>query len=352
MNVARETRQGRPTVLHVTECFEGGVGRAIQNIAASATFADHHLLGAGADMKSDRARALFKSVTELPDGKAAQFRAVHRQLRRGRAEVVHAHSSWAGLYARTARIQGALVYQPHGYAFEMSGRLRGTAFYVAEKMLSLRKQQIVVLSERERQLATVLAPSASVSLLTNLPTVPEVEASDEWSAPVRAVRIAMNGRVSAQKDPDFFVEVVRELRARDIEAEPIWIGDGKAELRARLEAAGITVTGWLDSDGIIRELDRCDIYVHTAAYEGFPLSVLDAAARGVPVIARRIHAFDGGPVHQADDAETVATDIQRWLREPGFRHELTSVNARLLSTMNPTVFEAQARALYARTGMP
>lgn len=351
MTAARETKPGRPTVLHVTECFEGGVGRAIQNIAASATFADHHLLGAGTDMKSDRARALFKSVTELPDGKAAQFRAVHRQLRRVRAEVVHAHSSWAGLYARTARMQGALVYQPHGYAFEMSGRLRGAAFYVAEKMLSMRRQRIVVLSEREGQLATRLSPRAPISLLTNLPTVPEAEASHEWSAPDRGVRIAMNGRVSAQKDPDFFVEVVRELRARGIEAEPIWIGDGEAELRARLEDAGIAVTGWLDSDGIVRELDRCDIYVHTAAYEGFPLSVLDAAARGVPVIARRIHAFDGGPVHQAADAETVATDIERWLCEPGFRRELTAANTRLLSTMNPTVFDAQARALYSRKSM-
>jgi glycosyltransferase involved in cell wall biosynthesis len=343
-------RSGRPVVLHVTECFEGGVGRALRNIAKFATFADHHLLGFGADLAHADARAPFASITQLPAGKVAQLRATRAHLRSTSVDFVHAHSSWAGVYVRTAAVRTSLIYQPHGYAFEMSGRLRAAGYFAAEKILSMRPQQIAVLSPRERELVHRLAPDKHARDLTNLPTVAVVSSRRTSHAPIGPIRVAMNGRLSRQKDPAFFADVIHELRLRGVPIEPVWIGDGDEVMRQALEGLGVRVTGWLDSDEIIDELDGTHLYLHSAVYEGFPLSVLDAAARGVPLMARHIPAFDGSPVHQAETAAALAEDVCRWTHDQSFREELDANNQKLLAAMNGDAFRRQAALLYGIGG--
>ena len=87
----------------------------------------------------------------------------------------------------------------------------------------------------------------------------------------------MVGRIAPQKDPKFFADVVAELRKDDVPLEAVWIGDGDGDLRRLLTEARIRVTGWLSPSGV-EELLRGSVYVHSARYEGFPLSILDAAA--------------------------------------------------------------------------
>jgi glycosyltransferase involved in cell wall biosynthesis len=341
-------KRARPVVLHVTECFEGGVGRAMQNIAATATFADHHLLAAGADMNSADAVRNFSSVEALPKGIVKQARVVHRALRRTTADAVHAHSSWAGVYTRTVGTRAALIYQPHGYAFEMSGRVRSAVFYCAEKLLALRSQTIVVLSKREEFLARKLNVRRPTHHLTNLPTVP-VAVGDRSKAVLTGTAplpVVMIGRIGVQKAPAFFLEVVEHLRNRGVLSAPVWVGDGDPLLRKQLEDQNVRVTGWLQSEGIVAELDSAALYMHTAAYEGFPLSVLDAAARGVPVIARRIPAFDGTDVHQASDALGMARDIELSISDLAFRERLVENNRLLLADMSMIHFIEQAESLY------
>jgi glycosyltransferase involved in cell wall biosynthesis len=103
------------------------------------------------------------------------------------------------------------------------------------------------------------------------------------------------GRLTAQKDPRFFVNVVDGLR--DI-GEPIelrWLGGSIGRDADHLEEAGIAVTGWLPRQEAIRELASAAVYVHTAAWEGAPMALLEANALRVPIIARDIPALEGLP---------------------------------------------------------
>ena len=48
------------------------------------------------------------------------------------------------------------------------------------------------------------------------------------------------------------------------------------------------VTGWLSRDDALRALASAHVYLHTAAWEGMPVTVLEAAAVGMPVIVRSV----------------------------------------------------------------
>jgi glycosyltransferase involved in cell wall biosynthesis len=103
-------------------------------------------------------------------------------------------------------------------------------------------------------------------------------------------------------------------------------GEG-ASLRALAGAAPLQLTGYLgdaDLDALIR---GADVLVHPSLYEGFGLVVLEAMARGVPVIAARATAlpqtggeaalyFDPGPNGGAEELEVVLSAL---LRDPDER---------------------------------
>ena len=96
----------------------------------------------------------------------------------------------------------------------------------------------------------------------------------------------MLGRWAAQKDPDYFRARVQELRAAL--AEPVearWIGsaDGGAAAAGHDEPR-VHVTGWLPATEVAVQLRELDLYLHTAAWEGFPIALLDAHAVGAPIL--------------------------------------------------------------------
>ena len=94
------------------------------------------------------------------------------------------------------------------------------------------------------------------------------------------------GRVARQKDPVWFAQVALELKSRFPRCTLKWLGGGDAELERQLTAAGVEVSGWIPRETLMAELGKATFYVHTASWEGAPLSVTEAAALGIPVIGR------------------------------------------------------------------
>ena len=122
--------------------------------------------------------------------------------------------------------------------------------------------------------------------------------------------VAGAGRLAAQKDPVFFVQAVEAIRAAGHRVAPLWIGGGDADVEQLLREHGVEVTGWVGHHEVREHLQRADVYLHTARWEGFPITVLEAALSDIPVVVRRIRVFDdaGLPV-VVDTPEDVA---RRW----------------------------------------
>ncbi|WP_428833509.1 glycosyltransferase family 4 protein [Pseudoclavibacter helvolus] len=290
-------------ILHVTECYAGGVRKAMDAITELAPQHEHHLLWAGDENPTP---GRYTSVRSLPPGLVRRSLAVRRGAEALGPDVVHAHSSWAGVYARLLPISRPLIYQPHCYKFDdpTSPAPMRWFYRSAEALLVGRTQVTVVLSPHEEELAARI----SANHRHFLPNVASID-PDRVAVQRGTGRVVMLGRITSQKDPAYFVEVAqRVLRARP-ETKFVWIGDGDDVMRSKLLDAGIEITGWLDSQGVAEELANTDVYFHSAAYEGFPLSVLDAAALELPVVVRSIDAFDGTQLLRAESIDEASKQL-------------------------------------------
>lgn len=68
---------------------------------------------------------------------------------------------------------------------------------------------------------------------------------------------------------------------------------GDDALKSVLEVHDIACTGWVTRDQVYRALAGADIYLHTAAWDGFPVTVLEAVRLGAVPVVRRSRAFEG-----------------------------------------------------------
>lgn len=104
-------------------------------------------------------------------------------------------------------------------------------------------------------------------------------------------RVVYLGRVKRYKGVQAGVEAVARLRARfpDIEYQVIGEGDYAAALRRLAGTLGVsshvTFTGHRDGGEKTRLLQQADVLVYPSPKEGWGLSVLEANACGVPVVA-------------------------------------------------------------------
>lgn len=308
-------------VLHVVDRIGGGVPVAVAGyIGNSPDGFRHSILAPFVDGRPapvwDGVEAGFHDLGSGTLGRIVRVRRAVRELAPG---VVHAHSSFAGVYARLALPSGTprRVYSPHCFAFERAdvGPLRRRLFRAVESVLGRRTELLASCGDGERSLAEQL-PSlrGRTDVVPNVASLPPAPPSPAESRPL----LAMAGRVSAQKDPAFLARTVLRIRAAGHDVDAVWLGDGDDRLAAELGRSRIEVSGWLDGEQLAARLSRATAYLHTAAWEGFPIAVLDAHARGVPILVRRIRAFQDAPA-----AVTIEEGLDGLIAALGSREALT-----------------------------
>jgi glycosyltransferase involved in cell wall biosynthesis len=152
-------------------------------------------------------------------------------------------------------------------------------------------------------------------------------------APAPPVPVAANqtlvvvGRLDAEKGVE-----LAALAAREAGLPIVFVGDGPR--RAAVEATGARVTGWLNADGVQRELAgaRCLVFP-SLWYETYGLAVAEAAARGVPAIVSDVAA----------PAERIIDDVDGWVFRSGDQAALVRCMAR---TRDDAVVAAAGAAAY------
>lgn len=288
-------------VLHVVEAFGGGVAAAVRDYVRDLPEARHHIvcrMRPEADALGAQWRQDFASVTAITGGHLGAVRTVRETIRELRPDVVHSHSSYAGVWARVAGVglDGfRCVYTPHAWAFAREDKswLERAAYRGVERVLLHRTDVLAGCSRAE--LAPARAWGSDVELI-HVPNIAELETA--WTpalvqepADPRGLLIVGSGRLAAQKDPAWFRAAVCAVRAEGHAVRALWIGGGDESMQADLESAGIEVTGWIPPAQVERHLAEADLYLHTAAWEGFPITVLEAARLGRPIAVRSIQAF-------------------------------------------------------------
>lgn len=286
-------------IVHVAESFGGGVAAAVRDYVRNTPYYEHRLLYANRDDAPITPADLegFEEVSSLPEGHLRRVSAIRQYLKEFPDAIIHAHSSFGGVYARLAvsSRRRHVVYTPHCYAFERTdlSLLKRSAYKFVEWALSLNTSVFAVCSPREASLSEWrLNKKSAIVFVPNVPPEGAVTKARAVQSG-RPLEVVGGGRLGKQKDPRYFLEVLAAIRSSGTPVASTWIGGGAAEDVALLHRNGVRVLGWLERKRAMEQLTRADLYVHSAAWEGFPVAVLEAVALGVPVVARRIPAFDG-----------------------------------------------------------
>lgn len=346
-------------VLHVVEALGGGVASAMLDYVRNTEGRyEHHLLyhertehDIGVDFSG-----LFVTSAMLPLNPIGAVAAIRQAYRSVQPDVVHAHSSYAGVYARLAPVPGrAIAYTPHCFPFERRdvSALTRLAYLLVEKALAKRGNAVIAVSPHEEQLGRAL-PCRSAFYV---PNVARVDSGLRGPVTRRAGQLVIaTGRASEQKGPGF-IAAARQCDRRP-GARWSWAGSGSPAAESVLTNAGVKVEGWATRAATHKLLAGASVYVHGAAWEGAPIGLLEAAALGVPIVARRIRALESlgvptlvnSPADMAREVQSLLEDDAKWDSASRQSLALSAVHTdERQGAALGAAYEAVARAATVRT---
>lgn len=170
-----------------------------------------------------------------------------------------------------------------------------------------------------------------------LPNVVELESSNRHGRSVEdaVTHLVFVGRLVRQKNPELFVRLaarlVRDLPKSGLTFEVAGDGHLRAKLEQMISESGFSAKQFVLS-GTATNIDtvyrRADIIVLTSDHEGTPNVVLEAMARGIPVIAtnvggvKEIVDHECGYLVQQGDLEELVTASAKLVRDPVLRRRL------------------------------
>ena len=227
---------------------------------------------------------------------------------RDRTSLIHAHSTKAGLLAAwTSRLSGIpSVFTPHSWSFDRALSRPMRAGYAAYERQTARAHRLVIaVAENERQQGLrhrIKQPSAIAVVHNGLGALPVMIDRDAARArlgvPSTRFVACWVGRYAPQKRPQDLPALARALDRDGISL--VALGDG---LAASFDAEEITAAGGMVlADGSDPSLlyAAADVFVSTSAWEGHPITILEAMRAALPVVAYSV----GGIPEQVEDSRT------------------------------------------------
>lgn len=257
-----------------------------------------------------------------------------RLFRRLRPDVVHLNSSKAGVLGRIAAVAARVpvrIFTAHGWAFKAASGVDSRLYLLADRGVEPLTSMVICVSENERRAglaAGVCTGDRSVVIrnAVDVGAAPSRTRGDD--APVQVVSV---GRLAAPKD--FATLVAAVARLPEGRAHLRVFGDGpfRSELEAQKQALGLDAAVEFAGEvpDVRPHLEDADVFVLSSLSEGMPVSILEAMAAGLPVVASALPGLeevvvDGetGLLVAPGDAAALAAGLGRLVDDPALRRSL------------------------------
>lgn len=365
-----------PTVLHVAQPTTAGVARVVTDLARDQAHRGWRVLVACPDDGGLAATAVAVGAQHLSwragrqpgTGVPGETLRLASLCRRTSPDLVHLHSSKAGLAGRLA-LRGHLptVFQPHAWSFlAVEGPLR-TASLAWERLAARWCHALAVVSEDERQLGRdvgITAPYVlarnGVDLAQRRPAGAQERAHARTALGLSDAPLAVCvGRLSRQKGQDLLVAAWPSVRRAVPGARLILVGDGpdRSALQSSAGDGVQLVGGTSDPDGYLR---AADVVVMPSRWEaGLSLVAMEAMALGRGVVATDVAgtaeglAPGGGLLVPIDDVAALTAAVTACLLDPAGNDDRGRVGRRTVEQhYDLTRTSAVAAELYERLWTP
>src|SRR5579872_848862 len=270
-------------------------------------------------------------------------------LEEERVDLVHTHSSKAGILGRWAARKAGIphiVHTVHGWGFhEKQFFLTRWLYQFLERAAAAITDSLITVSENNKRegLACGIGDEKKYRVIHSGIDPKEYKLSFLATRRARAKLktqglpcVLVLSNFKKQKSPLDVVEVADALRSKVPYVRFLWAGDGplfemvEKEIKSRGLERHFILLGWRED--VAELLAACDALLLTSLHEGLPRVVLQAMTAGKPVVAT---AVNGTP-------EAVQDGVSGFLHEP---HETNAMAESLFKIIsNPPLGRKMGKA--------
>ncbi len=253
-----------------------------------------------------------------------------RLFRRLRPEIVHLNSSKAGVLGRLAASLARVpvrIFTAHGWAFKATTGVGATLYLWADRAVRPLTTMVICVSENELRAgiaARVCLPARS-TVIKNAVEVGRPGRSDRGHG-VRPAEIVSVGRLAEPKDFSTLVAAFALLPAGCARLRLLGDGPQRGRIEAQIDDLGLTDSVELAGEvaDVGPYLEQADVFVLSSSSEGMPISVLEAMAAGLPVVASAVGGLaevvvegETGYLVPPGDAGALAARLAELAGDPG-----------------------------------
>ena len=232
---------------------------------------------------------------------------IYRILRKEKFDIVHTHTSKAGLLgrlaAKLARIP-IIIHTPHGHVFfGYFGPFRSKMFIFLEKLASRITDKIIALTNREKEdyksfgvidedKSVVIYSGIELNKFKDFSLSEKQNFKKELGIPENSLIIGTVGRLVPVKGPEFLIEAAKHIISKYPDTFFMFTGDGYLRQDLEKKAFGlglkdnIIFLGWRDD--AVKIFSIYDVFVLPSLNEGMGRVLVEAMALGKPIVASNI----------------------------------------------------------------
>ncbi|WP_017550926.1 glycosyltransferase [Heyndrickxia coagulans] len=319
-------------IIHVGEYVSGGVATYIKEVANYQKKDNEVLLLLSKNGSEDIniSNVIIKKYKDYNRGNLMRTIGflffIKREIDLFNPDIVHIHSSFAGLLTRTIyffkKKRFKIVYCSHGWSFSQKiSNSKKRLYAFIEKLLSIKTDAIINVSYQEHANALKYKlPASKMQIILSgvrppIYTVP-IEKSDK-----HIINLAYFGRFDYAKGIDILVNIFKKNHFNNLSlnifGDSILNEFGK-ELFNNLPD-NVSVFGWIDNEKIDDYIARFDGVIIPSRWEGFGLVAIEAMRNSKPVICSNIkplsdiikHNYNGLLYDNEEDLITILKKIDK-----------------------------------------
>ncbi len=213
-------------------------------------------------------------------------------IRREKPDIIHLHSSFAGVMGRLALAvlypfggRPRVVYCPHAFGFLMEGAVWKKKIYaLIERVLLPLTDAVICVSDYERKTAIGYGvPGRKLQVIYNGVPIPDKPAVKPDKDAGKTTQLLFVGRFDYQKGFDLLLQAMAALEGAPFHLTVV--GGAVHSDEKPPERPNITYAGWVAADRVGDYIAACDIVVMPSRWESFGLVAAEAGAYGCPVLA-------------------------------------------------------------------
>ena len=291
-----EPESARIRILHITDALNGGILTALKNLTQNQQKCDHYVLwDSHTDTPVPKDSELTFNNSRMRGGHFSKIWQIKKSVNSIKPDVIHLHSSLAGVYGRIIPLKKPVCYSAHAFAFERRdvSRVQVSLFRIIESMLQVATHTNILLWPIEQkhirrlflQKNTVVTDALWSDLISKIRQANYVPAAT-------SEELLVIGRVAPAKDPEFVVKIKKELIKRNINMKIKWYGARDDDEIIKLKKEGIEGLIWTsEKKNLQDQIMKARATLITSKWEVGPYTFYESLSLGRNVVVRDLESL-------------------------------------------------------------